>query len=242
MTRTTTALTALTALAAGLVATAVMTLTGSGTATAKTGAAVALATSEQVEMTETVEVALSAEQRELVDHAYQRFAAAGLELPPVTIEFPTDDSACYGYGGIYDPDTTTVKICRPSPRTMIHELAHAWTETNLDDTARQAFLDLRGLEVWVHADHPWDRRGAEHAAEIITWAVIDEDITVDWLQTNPDGTTTATTRLFKIPDSSPDQLTTAYHNLTGHNPDIHDHDDHDHTTPDPATVTSPEAL
>ena len=156
-------------------------------------------------------------QQELVDFAYGRFARADLELPTVTVVFPTDNNQCHGYGGVYLPAEHTVRICRPSKTTMVHELAHAWVETTLTNSGRHTFLQLRGLDTWTDAER-WDQRGAEHAAEIITWALMDRNIAIRWIETNPDGTTAETSKLYKLPDSSPNELITAYEQLTGKSP------------------------
>lgn len=155
----------------------------------------------------------STEEQELVDFAYSRFALVGIELPAVRIEFPDDKAACHEFGGVYLPGETTVRICRPSRTTLIHELAHSWVETTLNATDRDAFLEERGLDTWAGGTQ-WDKRGAEHAAEIITWAVMEENISIPWLVTNPDGTFTRTWRLLKISQSDPDQLAAAFEQLT----------------------------
>ena len=178
------------------------------------------------------------EQQQLVDFAYERFVLAGLELPTVTIVFPTDQDQCHGYGGVYVPSERTVRICRPSQTTMVHELAHAWAETTLTDGDRQAFLHLRGLDSWTDADR-WDQRGAEHAAEIISWALMDRNISIRWIETTPDGTTDDTTRLFKLPHSSPDELAVAFQHLTGGQPTNRLADDLDHRSTN--DTISPEA-
>ena len=187
----------------------------------------------------TVAATYTSEEFELLEFARSRFAQSGLELPDIAVEFPTDDSRCYGYGGVYLPTELTVRICRPSESTMIHELAHAWVETTFNDSDRNAFLELRGLETWTGGEH-WDQRGAEQAAEIITWALMDTDITVRWLETNDDGTTEETTRLFKVPNSNPDQLVAAYHELTGGVPQFRISEDA-RSTRTATETTSPEA-
>jgi hypothetical protein len=158
--------------------------------------------------------ALDAEDQQLVEFARSQFAQIGIELPEVRIEFPDDEAVCFGHGGIYLPSKHEVRICRPSKATMIHELAHSWVETTLTNTQRTAFLQLRGLDTWTGGSD-WDERGAEHAAEVITWAAMDENISVPWLDTNPDGTSERSWRLFKIDESDHDQLTTAFQLLTG---------------------------
>ncbi len=167
---------------------------------------------------------LGVEEQELVDFAYSRFALVGIELPDVRIEFPDDEAACHGYGGVYLPSKTTVRICRPSKTTMIHELAHSWVETTLNASERNAFLDLRGLDTWAGGTE-WDERGAEHAAEIITWAAMDENISLRWLETNTDGSTTETWRLLKLPNSSHDEIAAAFELLTGDVPNLRLADD-----------------
>lgn len=180
----------------------------------------------------------STDEQELVDFAHSRFALIGIVLPDVHIEFPDDEAACHGYGGIYLPGELTVRICRPSKTTMIHELAHSWIETTFTDTDRNAFLEQRGLDTWAGGTQ-WDQRGAEHAAEIITWAAMDKNISVRWLDTNINGTTTETWRLYKLPNSNPDQLAAAYKHLTNHTPQLRLNDDPRHTQPTPQT-TNPE--
>lgn len=167
---------------------------------------------------------LSADEQDLVDFAFARFASAGVELPDVSIVFPTEARKCHGFGGIYIPAKRAVRICRPSKRTMIHELAHAWIETTISDSQRETFLELRGLDTWTGGDE-WDQRGAEQAAEIVTWAVMDQDMSFRWLETDADGTTNETWRLLKIPNSNPDLLATAYESLTGNVPHLRLADD-----------------
>jgi hypothetical protein len=157
-------------------------------------------------------------QHELVDFALERFAKAGLQLPSeLEIDFPTDEAKCFGYGGLYLPEQIEVRICRPSDTTIVHEFAHAWIETTLTESERQAFLELRGLDTWVGGTE-WGERGAEQAAEILTWAVMDRDITVRWLEPGPNNTPVETFRLFKIANSTHGDLTEAYRLLTDTDP------------------------
>lgn len=181
----------------------------------------------------------SHEERELVDFAYSRLALVGIELPDVRIEFPEDEAACRGYGGVYLPSKMTVRICRPSKTTMIHELAHSWVETTLNTAERNAFLQQRGLDTWAGGTE-WDERGAEHAAEVITWAAMDENISVRWIDTRSDGSTSNSWRLFKIPNSNPDELAAAFQLLTGESPQIRLADDPRQNEPAPE-MKSPEA-
>lgn len=189
--------------------------------------------------TNVIEDTYTIEEQEFVDFAFTRFALAGLELPDVPVTFPTEATACQGYGGVYLPAQQAVRICRPSERTMIHELAHAWIETTISADDRQIFLDMRGLDQWVGGDQ-WDQRGAEQAAEIITWAVMDRNMLLSWIDTNADGTSTYSWRLAKIPDSNHDQLAAAYQQLTGAQPHTRIADDPSDQEPT-AEEFSPEA-
>jgi hypothetical protein len=162
---------------------------------------------------------LADEDQAWIDFAFAQFDAAGIELPDVSIAFPSQARACHGFGGLYVPSKRAVRICKPSERTIIHELAHAWIETTLTDGERQSFLQLRGLTTWTGGDE-WDQRGAEQAAEIIAWAVMEKDMSFRWLATDDDGATVETWRLLKIPNSNPDLLATAYESLTGNTPEL----------------------
>ena len=156
---------------------------------------------------------LEPDERALVDHAFSLFAEAGIDWSRPDVEFGDKDE-CLGFGGVYRISMDTVRICRPSIDTLVHELVHAMIETTLEEPDRNEFLELRGLDSWVGADE-WDARGAEHAAEIITWAVMEEDITMPWIEEAGDGTTQWTRRLRKIPNSSSAELAVAYEQLTG---------------------------
>lgn len=187
---------------------------------------------------ETVE-RLTADEQDLVDYALQRYELAGIDLLDVQIEFRADGAECYGYGGVYLPGEMIVRICRPSERTMVHELAHAWLETTLNRADRQAFLQLRGLDTWTGGTQ-WDQRGAEQAAEVVTWGVMDENMLIRWLETSPGNPVSETWRLFKIPESHPDQLIRAYAELTGGVPQLRILDDPGTMDRQVTATTSPE--
>jgi len=184
---------------------------------------------------------LAADEQELVEYAYSRFAQAGIELPDVQIEFLADSAECFGYGGVYLPDELIVRICRPSKRTMVHELAHAWLETTFTAKQRDAFLNLRGLDAWTGGAR-WAQRGAEQAAEIVTWGVMEDNMLVRWLETSNDDEVLETWKLYKIPSSDPDQLSFAYEQLTGVVARLRLLDDPRTVQSVTETASSPEAL
>ncbi|MDJ0953706.1 MAG: hypothetical protein QNJ81_08500, partial [Acidimicrobiia bacterium] len=56
------------------------------------------------------------------------------------------------------------------------ELGHAWLLANLTPEGEAEFLAVRGLEHWSNGSVPWHERGAEQAAEILAWGLMDEAI------------------------------------------------------------------
>ena len=97
----------------------------------------------------------------------------------------------------------------------------------------------RDLETWADLGYEWAELGAEQAAEVITWGLMDSNIQIQWVETDDDGQTIPEYRLFKIPDSSPDELIAAYELLTGDAPTDRLDDDPRHV--EEAQFTSPEA-
>jgi hypothetical protein len=144
--------------------------------------------------------------------ALARFDQAGLVLPPLVISFHDDRHGCGGNFGLYRAgDRPRVDICGfnwdrfvvTAKKTMLHELAHAWTQHALTEMARERFLDLRGLSTWGDDQFPWEEQGSEQAAEIIAWALMDEDL-----------------QLTRFRDADPVALSQAYGQLTGSLPSL----------------------
>ena len=183
--------------------------------------------------------ALTTEQQALVDWAASRFERLGLDLPDVTVTFHDASVECRGFGGLYIPSTRQIRICQMVNTTIVHELAHAWIETTFDETDRQDFMAQRGLEVWADPGYEWSELGAEQAAEVITWGLMDRNILIRWIEATADGREVPSFRLFKLPDSSPDELIAAYELLTGDTPT--DRLDDDPRLVEASPVTSPEA-
>jgi hypothetical protein len=121
----------------------------------------------------------------LAQWALDRFDQAGLELPPLSLSFHDDRTECEGHVGYYRPGTpASIDICGfnwdrflvTPKKTILHELAHAWTHQTLDGATRNRFLDARGLDTWQDDSMLWEEQGNEHAAEVIAWGLIDEDL------------------------------------------------------------------
>jgi len=115
------------------------------------------------------------EQVALVEEALARFAAAGFDLPHVTIHLHADRSKCAGSSGVPSNgyyttrgDENIVHTCG-SPAVLYHELGHVWDKHALDDKTRNAIMEQRGLESWSH--EVWKQACGEHLASIIAWAL-----------------------------------------------------------------------
>lgn len=147
----------------------------------------------------------TAEQFEIAEWALNRFDEAGLELPPLTIEFRgPDQTGCGGAPARVHLNHTPVlvAICWNSPFILLHELAHIWEHDHVTDATRQALTTMRSdIESWASLDVPWEHRGREHAANIIAWGLLEDPYPVS--RTCP---------------NDPDSLTAAYHLLTNNEP------------------------
>ena len=75
---------------------------------------------------------------------------------------------------------TEIRLCFEEGKptndwVVLHEIARAWDHLNLGEATRDVFLELRGLGRW--REGVWYERGAEQAAEIITWPDRPVDLT-----------------------------------------------------------------
>jgi hypothetical protein len=151
-------------------------------------------------------VDLSAAQTAMISHAIDLFATAGLDLPPLVVVAGERGVDCGGHGGLHHPHHgwSEIELCAtaetaPVMHTVLHELAHAWAYAELDPARRDAFMAMRGVEVWRDYDvAAWEDNGTEQAAEIISWGI--NDVAV------------ATVR---IDDTSCADLRAGYETLTG---------------------------
>ena len=142
--------------------------------------------------------------------AFDRFDQSGLELPPLSLAFHDERTGCEGHVGYYRPGPpASIDICGfnwdrflvTPKKTILHELAHAWGHQTLDSETRNLFLDSRGLDTWQDASVPWEEQGIEHAAEVIAWGLMDEDL-----------------HLASIGETDSVQLAEAFELLTGREP------------------------
>ena len=129
---------------------------------------------------------LTAEQEALMTTSLDRFTQAGLTAPNHAVaSFHDSLEACNGNLGLRTTEAgvTRVRVCwahedpaieiRLQEQALVHELAHAWAERNLDDARRDAFVEFTGSASWAGAADAWNDRGTERAADLITWALLD---------------------------------------------------------------------
>lgn len=115
------------------------------------------------------------QREEMLDWALKQYRAAGLDMPSVDVYFHGDSSGCGGYLG--HTQNGRVDLCvrlameRQPQRIVLHELAHAWAEVQLDEETRARFMRLRNLPGWNVTSDDWKVRGTEQAAEIIAWGL-----------------------------------------------------------------------
>jgi hypothetical protein len=177
------------------------TTTASGIATADdggitAGAAVVTPTPVNVEVqadpnptknepTQSVHIAYP-EDEAIYEWAVGLFQDADLALPDFIAEFHTTPDPCKGYMGLHVRTnvSTTIHICATDDnemlrdgwrrRTLLHEMAHAWTDQYVSEEAIAEFMARRGVSEWSSEAVPWADRGAEHAAEAVMASLQDE--------------------------------------------------------------------
>ena len=151
-------------------------------------------------------------ETDLAEWAAGRFATAGLDLPDLVVEFHADTAGCAGNAGLFTHSAPggVVHLCTGRPpeslvsrRVALHELAHAWADHSLDAATRSRFTALRGLSGWDDATLGWEMKAAEHAAEVVTWALLEEEVLP-----------------VRLPGHDPESLRTAYQALTGAEPEL----------------------
>lgn len=139
------------------------------------------------------------EHQRLVRWAFGRYEHAGLEVPPIDVHFHPDTSGCYGHIGSQlgrRVDVCVVIVSEIARDALLHEMGHAWIDENVSAPVRDRFMAMRGLHAWNDQSVIWDKRGFEHAAETLAWALGHRYLAPG------------------IPDHDPDRLTAAFELLT----------------------------
>lgn len=154
------------------------------------------------------------EQRQVVEWAVARYAEAGLTLPSLEISFP---ATCGGKAARYFVGQARIELCKVHRKTMLHELAHAWDDsTSLD---RAGFLHERGLDHWY--ERPGARSnesGGEQLALIITWGLMDVDLTHPVAEQAGQPIDEQPRLLPGLADGTPPVLASLFTQLTGTSP------------------------
>ena len=145
--------------------------------------------------------------------ALRRLEQAGIDLPTMTIVFHDNYEACGMRQGMLRiaGDQITLDECERLPhdirRSLLHELVHAWDYGTdaLTDDVRNDLLRLRNLQAWEGADLEWEHRGAEHAAEIVAWGLMEARIQIP-------------SSVWDAGSNGTEELAEAYRLLTGSDP------------------------
>ena len=131
----------------------------------------------------------SEEDRALAEWAVSRFETAGLELPPLVIEFvgpslvPCDGAQATARLAL---EPVVVSVCWGSQFVLLHEMAHVWEAGSVPPDRQQRFMETRtGIGSWANPDDPWVGQGREHAANVIAWALMEDPVVVG--RTYPNG-------------------------------------------------------
>lgn len=162
----------------------------------------------------------TADLNRLVAWALGRFDAAGLTPPTITsVTFTLYSERCDDFRAYWHatPEGDELTYCfdedlacrddtcagfTPAGRAaVLHELAHAWMHATLDEDVERRFADHVRLEVWDDRTVAWDRRAVEHAAETISWGLMDREV-----------------RMLMIGNPDPEHLAAGFRILTGRDP------------------------
>jgi hypothetical protein len=114
-------------------------------------------------------VGANAADEVLVADALAAFSAAGLDVPPLEIQFAETMTDCRGHLGLFEktPNGTLIHICDRKDFVVTHEIAHVWVAVNLNHQERERYMRARGLDNWNDWNVPWGKRGIEDSAFII---------------------------------------------------------------------------
>jgi len=130
----------------------------------------------------------AAEER-VIDWSLRRFREAGLDgMPDLEVYLHRSYEGCRNGIGYYLAgriDLCTKASSEPYQRKhALHEMAHAWTEANIDTAILERFMDIRGIAAWNDRSFDWKERGTEQSAEIIAWG-LGEGVS-PWLPDQPE--------------------------------------------------------
>ncbi len=159
-------------------------------------------------VSQTSVVADDAQQHEMAMSAVERFGMAGLDLPPVILEFDGPNQAACGGAPArtsITAESNLIRLCWTDEFILLHELAHVWVSFNVRPAQHEPFMAMRNdVQLWASSQVPWEQRGCEHAANVIAWGLLEDPYPIS--RTYP---------------NDPAALRSAFVLLTGTNP-LHD--------------------
>lgn len=122
-----------------------------------------------------------AAEEQAVDWALHRYRLAGLEdMPSLDVYLHRSHEACNEGIGLYHAGR--IDLCSEDSsesyqrKFALHEMAHAWIESNVEPAILDRFMQVRGIATWNDRSDDWKDRGTEQAAEIVTWGVGEGEI------------------------------------------------------------------
>ena len=119
-------------------------------------------------------------QAHVIASAVARFDRASLPLPSLHIRRSGSNGECTRHGRTADTwPVIYITICEVSEDVVVHELAHAWSFAHLSDTDVIVWNHRRGVPTWLSRHEPWDQRGSEHVADILTWYLYWSDFAIN---------------------------------------------------------------
>ena len=118
----------------------------------------------------------NAAEEQAVDWALHRYRLAGLEdMPSLDVYLHRSHEACNDGIGLYHVgriDLCTKASSEPYQRKFaLHEMAHAWIESNVEPAILDRFMQVRAIATWNDRSYDWKERGTEQAAEVVAWGL-----------------------------------------------------------------------
>ena len=108
----------------------------------------------------------------------ETFEELAIPMHIVATDFHSGEAGCDGADAVFrtGSDPLRIDVCNSHRLIVLHELARAWDHANLNQEKREAFMVMRGFDVWNDHDVPWKERAVEHLAEILVWGLHERGI------------------------------------------------------------------
>lgn len=96
------------------------------------------------------------------------FDSAGIDRQEVA---SLADPSATGEAAADTPPDTDIAFRNHGP-LLLHELSHAWMAVHTDEATKSSFMALVGTANWNDHRDPWEKRGVEWAAQLLTWGLV----------------------------------------------------------------------